>query len=542
MPRMEASRLMPADLRHPRKSERGASAILVAASFLLLMGVAAVAVDAGVGFNARTGAQTAADLSVVAGVIDIVIPTDAVDEIIATANANLDTTLTQADWAACTDPDIPTGFNSLEALDGTPMPCMSTNGRELRVKVPVQSSDTFFASLLNVNSLSTDAVAHAQFSFDAGDVMPFGVLASAPVGGEACLSGAPVLVPPCTAADSGNFGVVFAPYWGSPEKGTTAQCAGTPGDFLRQNIAIGLDHVVVPANPYTATGTPHPGTSAGLDGSQARFDACTLSGGVAIPTDTTPLGFANSLQTDTGFPGEALFDGLIGDTPSQPYPGNPGPVFARLLTIGLSSVTLVERDAPNFFNYTVDNTPLYDYLLSNDDMATNGISDPTRIECRRVFTPSPVWSSDPDAQMLTCLSTYVASGETGIIFDDAIGANKRLGFTPQFHHTTWPAGSAFQPIMGYMPVYLHRLWFNCNGSSMALSSGDACTDEATAPTSVRWTPGDAGPKFAGPALLTALELRLDQISALTLPITALPEEVQEAYPEFTGPFDITLNR
>jgi hypothetical protein len=530
--------------------EKGASAVLVAASLLLLLGMAAVAVDLGAGFNERRQNQTAADLAALGGALEMVDSDSVIATIIEVTDDNLVASVSDADWQACSDPDRPGGYSPLVRSDSTVYNCISSNGIELRVRIPDQSTDTTFGRLMGVDSIATRAVAHARFEFDAGDVLPFGVLSGAPIGAEICASAAPNPAPPCDGPDSGNFGVVFSPFWGNRSKGTNPRCTGTPSDFLSTNIAIGLDHVVLPAAAdtnadgtktvpeYPGTGGAHPGNSAALPQSVVKYDSCTLSSGTPEPTDPSPEAPINSLPTDTGFPRNDLFLGLIGGNTNPSYPNG---VKARLTYVGLQSVVLQERVGGTVYSYTLDNTPLHQYMLSNAAMVANGINDATRTECDRVGSKSAVWGTNPRAQLLVCLQTYVSQGQTGTLFMDSIVDQNRLGYAPQFHYNDWPAGSQYQPVKGYVPIYLDRLWFNCNGSdSTPLSSSDTCS--GSAPTSLMWTPGNVGPLSSGSGG-SMKSLRLDQLSAITIPFNALPTEVKDEFPgSLKGPFAIELIR
>ena len=69
---------MGADCRHGVRAmrafrvhadERGATAVLVAASLFMLMGFAALVVDVGAGFNERRQDQSAADFAVLGGAL-----------------------------------------------------------------------------------------------------------------------------------------------------------------------------------------------------------------------------------------------------------------------------------------------------------------------------------------------------------------------------------------------------------------------------------------------------------------------------------------
>ena len=99
--------------RNASTRERGASAIIVAAALLLLLGFAAIATDVGAGFGERRQSQNAADVSVVAGTLwSTISPSanplqDAVDQAKLVAAANTDTPLTWSSvaiQAPCTGP------------------------------------------------------------------------------------------------------------------------------------------------------------------------------------------------------------------------------------------------------------------------------------------------------------------------------------------------------------------------------------------------------------------------------------------------------
>ena len=61
------------DPGHRFGRERGASALLVALSMLMLLGFAALAVDIGAGFNERRQDQNAADAAVLGGALEVLL-------------------------------------------------------------------------------------------------------------------------------------------------------------------------------------------------------------------------------------------------------------------------------------------------------------------------------------------------------------------------------------------------------------------------------------------------------------------------------------
>ncbi len=89
--------------------DRGATAILVAAGMVLFLGMAALAVDYGLGVNERRADQTAADAGVTAGAVDVLNGADAVrDGVLLYVESNLPTSYSAAEWQAlwegCIDP------------------------------------------------------------------------------------------------------------------------------------------------------------------------------------------------------------------------------------------------------------------------------------------------------------------------------------------------------------------------------------------------------------------------------------------------------
>ena len=92
-------------------SDRGASAVTVAVAMVVLMGMAAIAIDLGLGFNERRQDQTAADVAVMAGAVEVTLGADQqtiVSEVLQFARDNLDTSYTDGEWESiwesCSDP------------------------------------------------------------------------------------------------------------------------------------------------------------------------------------------------------------------------------------------------------------------------------------------------------------------------------------------------------------------------------------------------------------------------------------------------------
>ncbi len=129
------------------------------------------------------------------------------------------------------------------------------------------------------------------------------------------------------------------------------------------------------------------------------------------------------------------------------------------------------------------------------------------------------------------------------LFNDQISLNPRFGWAPQFHHTLWGPGSHWEPIKTFRPIYINRLWFNCNGQyGGQLSDSDACNDKGKG---VIFEPnalsGEPDLKEGNGA--SVKQLRLDQVTGFLLPPGALPEKIEKSFPgSVTGPFEVVLTK
>jgi hypothetical protein len=437
----------------------------------------------------------------------------------------------------------------------------STNRVEIRVRVPDQLVDAPFGAVIGSSQINTHAQAHATFAFatGTGGGLPFGVLNGVPVGTEICLSSAPPAqaAPPCDGPAEGNFGPIDPPQWANADLGTLVDC--TPDlDTLKQAIALGMDHIILPAagangipGSFPGTAGPHPGdtdlTGNGTAvGRLVKLDDCNQSSGTAEADDAMPTFPINTLQTRTGFPHTQLKEGMIGGIPTDP-------VFAlgalpRLRNIVTThSMTLREKQGPTTRDFVIDNTPLWYYLREPGqlDPVIPGVG--AGGVCDRNTYSALAWNF-ARTNMFNCLAgylTYVGNGGTGPLFEDDLGESPRFGWTPQFHYTTWGTGTSWQPILRFVPVYLDGVWFNCNGNPNTAGSGDPCTADGTpaqpglriypqefADNSTIW---DGGAQPRG--------LRVDQLSAVLLPLTALDDSMRDGYPgSVAGPFAVTLAR
>lgn len=557
------------DLRH---NERGASAIIVAASLILLIGMAAIAVDLGAGFNERRQDQTAADLGALAGALEYVSvnQTTTLQQVLGTVRVNLLAEYgNSADpndgawidlWRGCSDTP-PTGFNpwplsttmqtsGWTGFTGNAMSCISASKDTIRVRVPDQLTETAFGGAIGTDQLTTNAVAHASIRFVVGGgARPFGVVNGASTG-SICLTTRSGSVPPCDGPDSGNFGTLNSQQWGDGEVGTTTNC-GTPGNpELATNIALGSDHLIGLAAPWYALGSP-PDFKAGdsFPADQVRLDDCTVVSGEAVHSDNTPaIGPSTALRADTGFnqfqaTKAGLISGQTGDFGN--VIGTPTPLLQQTSGMGSKGTRVMYEQLPGNIDtyYTLDNTPLYAHLKDVGDLPA-----PAQIACNKTTIAA---SANVPAAMTNCLTVFENGKKVGLIgsgeyiFEDTIASNPRFIFVPQFHSTTWGSGNHWQPIVRFRMAYIDTLWFNCNGSFNSTKNDTPCDDGVRAGKSVKWEPNlSLVTQICSGNGACKAQLRLDQFTAYLLPIqAAVSEDVMALFPgALRGPFDTQLTR
>lgn len=548
-------------------SEHGASALLVAASLLLLVGMASMAVDLGAAFNEDRQDQTAADLAVVAGALEFVSPDapgGARDAVLEYVRDNLDTTFSDAEyqaiWETCTDPAKPSNFNAVAAPSGwsvTSIDCISGSTSELRVRVPDQLVETSFGKVLGVNELAARAVAQADMEWEGeGAIRPFGLLNGVGAG-TVCATTAPsgTASPPCDGADSGNFGTVNSQTWGLGGGlfDTTYPDCTEPGDpELAQNIAMGVDHPVGWAPTFPGSGGPY----ASFPSATTRLDACTYDGTIAEAADLTPsIGPVNTLRANTGFSlfqatEAGILSGIDADFPNA-QPGTVTPLLQQVYDDNgayragvFSTRDLSERVSSTVYDYEVDNTPLWMHLRDWSDLTNENTNFGLLVTTCRKSNYSSLTPQEASTMMSDCLAGYenlLGTYDLGPLFDDTIGHNPRFGWVPQFHFTTWGSGAHWQPVLRYRMVYFDTIWFNCNGSFNDTKNDEACTGTKGL-TFIPAGPGDESALQVGSGA-SMRNLRLDQMTAFLIPDAAISQTVVDMFPlNIRGPYRIRLTR
>lgn len=420
-------------------SERGATAVVVAITMLVLMGIAAIAIDLGAAWNERRQDQTAADLAVIAGTLSYASPSTLVAEIKATADANVIASVSEADWIACQDPDRPAGYVPY-TIGGTTYDCISANPSFVRVRLPRQYTEATFGKVIGFDELTTFAVAEATILPPGGTgLLPFAVRNGSGAG-ELCLdtgTGSQI-TPPCDGNESGSFGNMAPPLFGNPFLGTTPDCGNQAASegYVAEAIAMGVDHIIFQftSAEWTATGwSPGDNTSNSTVRNNTNMDFCTDIGApVAAAADGIPI---NSVVIDTGNGMKtATTKGLI--TGTDFADGDHARLTRSTNTRQFGTSTV----------YNVDNTPLWTFLGNAID---HGVS-----YCDRATI---VGLPDLDAKnlyMATCMETYDTTGETRQIFSDAIMTSPRFGVAPYLWHTNLGSGLTYRPVQAFAIVYV----------------------------------------------------------------------------------------
>jgi hypothetical protein len=484
--------------RSLKTDERGTTALLVASAMVVLMGMAAIAIDLGAGFNERRQDQIAADVGVMAGTIESLSGiADMRDNALQITRANLPTQYSDAEWQtlwqSCSDPNRNDGgflFQSVAqpaAWGGGTLDCISIDPRGfLRVRVPDQYVPGTFSRVIGVNELRTNAAAIGQFGpTGQGGVLPFGILSGAG-GGTYCLAvqANGTAQPPCDGGQNGNFGTIESPLFGNPSIGTSTDCnaAGTSGP-MTTNLAIGLDHFV----------TVDP------DGSSANhiLDSCFNVG-----VDTLFARQGNSSQ------GGALRDGLV----SGPVDGG----FQPRLQQG----TNVKR---SIHGVQLDDVPLQTYLLPNN---TTVAEDPEVVLVYGVNAPASCMpGSIADWEdMQVCLVDYEAGSGFVQMFSESLAESPRFAYVPQFWESSWPTGNS-EPrhIRRFRSVFIDGVWL-----------GSGVNQEA-------FRPGDGQGTFNGG--MNGVSLR--QVTGFLVPDSALPAALRSDPPPWAGglnPYQVSLYR
>lgn len=417
-------------------SERGATALIIALCLVLLMGMAAFAVDLSAAKNERRLDQNGADYSVLAGALEYALGGSAqqiIDDAKGYASTNV-RPISNADWAACFDPGaLPVLSSSIPGLlNGSP--CISfqfaPDDSLMRVRVPNQRTNATFGRIIGVNDLTTSAAAEARIFETSNGAYPSGVFSGAAGGSEFCIkTTSPGAQASCGLSTTGDFGN-FNPYFYVELGGNSLCTSGDQPHPLSRAIADGLDHRL--------------GTTPATPGVRVNGDDCP-----GFPGPLNP----NRVAQGGGYSNDDITRGLVdgGSWPgSNTYIGRlrRGPYVDGSFEI---------------FTFDIDNKPLWEYI----DMSEASTSQCQAAAALNPATPADVIAAEDVMQ--ACLSA-----ETDLLFDQSIGDTKRLATVPKYHQSGPNQSNGFYDIQDFVPVFIQGLWTNqvtCTGVHIGSDPG-----------------------------------------------------------------------
>lgn len=464
--------------RTDRKADHGASAMFIAFAMVLLMGMAALVIDAtGAGFNERRQDQIGADTAVMAGAVELVTGgsvQEIVDEIVDYVNLNV-RPVSFEEWEACTDD--PSSQLTLVVSDDFPSvtpatPCISFEFLErIRVRLPDQEIETTFARVIGFNTVTTSAEAEALGNvFPGGGAGPPFVVLNGASGGElACLRTGPQSEPipplmtgngpgipaslgtepdPCDESvydpASQFFGVLDPLVYFNNATGEVT-CKQNLTEYL---IARGIDHNLSTFDPDYVVGVSDP------LGPAVTQDDCA-------PEAVTGV---NTMPMKTGLSASELRCGMLtsqgGLCANSVSPGSAGGnnVPARL------HLGPHVQNTHTFLGERMDNSALWDFLAN---YASLGLNWPA--ECQSIHDNRNAGSwdyFDKKDEMIACLQAWNSSSHDRLFTEDII-TTPRFAWIPHLAESNLTTDPGPCPLGGasdcvhfnaWQPVYLQTLY------------------------------------------------------------------------------------
>ena len=483
-----------------RDSEKGATAILIAVSLLLLMGMAAFAIDLSAAKNERRLDQNGADSAVLAGALEYALGGSAqsiVNEAKTFVNSNV-RPVAGSEWAACVDAEaLPILSSSIPGV-AAGSPCISFGFApqigSMRVRVPTQQTPATFGRAMGVTQIATFAAAEAGIFDTANGSFPAGVLSGASAGDEFCLkTGSAGGRDSCGASTTGDFGS-FQPYFytefGSGPQNSLCDSGTSPASLSRA-MADGLDHRF--------------GTTPSIGTGRINGDDCP-----GFPGPINP----NRVDSGGGYSNTDVTNGLV---EGGRWPSN-SDVFSGRLTRGpyVGQVDAGTAGSFSMFTRSLDNRPLWTYIdpaVADDPNCQRAAEMPGTPTFPFAPSSGPVvtdWDAAEDL-MQACLAQ-----ENDLLFTPDIANTHRLSSVPQYHQSS-PLGSnaCCYDIRNFVAVFIQGLWTNegaqwtCTGVTVV--PGSYCQHE---------------PGMQGSISITAAgQRKVDSASALILGCEQLPAPV-----------------
>lgn len=492
------------------RDDRGATAVLVALSALVLMGFVALAVDSGILFSDRRQQQSAADGGALAAVQFARTETTVecsgsgaalaacrgAEEAIAVVNGTLNNRYSDADWAACTDSNALPFASSLS-------PCISyiNDGlQEVRVRLPGTDVDTPFGGVIGSSSAQVGAFAHARADLNqSADILPFAVGPTGAGQTQSCLFAQtpPQLdVHPCEGSVSGNFGKLDLSLYGNSTLGTPEICGNAmPQQKMATNIALGADHPL--EEEFETAGTVNEVTN--------------------CPILTNPV---DNIPTQTGNAG--IEQGLFHSVPTPALEGRLRCKDGDAQELA-NKTSVACEDVWTQLPEQLDDTPLWHFIDPANDLVS--------AEC-----PKPGITNR--AEMDDCLTAWKGISPTGPLFLDSIRTSPRFAAVPILD-TDPSTGTGDYDIIDFKPLYLETIYVDCNAFRCDLvhSPGEdnptppGCPDPITDDTSHCSVPSSIPGNN-----------KLEALSAFMIDLDMLPTSITDHFPGEPGTIVYNLNR
>lgn len=527
-------------LKHKPNRESGTTAILVAGSLVLLLGMAAIAVDYGAGVNERRQDQSGADLSALAGGLDLALGASTqqvATEVLRLVDANIRTT-DNAEWVTCIDPEaFPVTAADLGLVPSTE--CISFNTfAEIRVRVPDQETATTFARVLGTLEIVTSASAEvtSQLFPTMGNPPPFAVLAGYGGGDLVCLrtnsSGNPPPMmegngpgtsaargtnpDPCDSdeydVDSEMFGLLD-PRAYFDENGLV-DCKQNVNDYF---IAAGIDH---PLSSFIQRyGSPFSGSNEVEDGA-----GCNAG---------SPANGPNTIPLKTGLTAQELKCGLL-TSQGQCATMVQGPPGSSLESPGRLHQGAHVQNTYQFVGKRMDNAALWEFFTKNS--SGNVAFDSAPGECQSFADainnsfPGGWDYYDKRDALVACLVAW-QSGSYEPIFDETLWSSSRFAFVPLLHESNLNTEPSTCPTSGtpgcvhvddFVPVWYQTLYTQSPNAS--------CDDRVNSGPS-QWGLHHAGQENS----CGQSNGNVDRLSAMVLDCGMVPQSSCASRPGPPGP-------
>ncbi len=327
--------LMPRTLR---QDDDGVVLVVATLTLVVLLGFAAFAVDLGGLYNERRQDQSSADMGALAAAQELPNHGQVASVAIDYAEQSLGVDPGELNWDSCAgDPGA-----LAQPVTGSNCVSVSSAGNQVRVRIPDQEYDTYFARILGQDSYTHSAFAIAELQGAGfGNVLPFGIPSLGGGGGYICPGEPPagLASDPCSGADSGNFGYLNMSFYQEPQSCNV----GGGSNRFGQNLAMGADHDI---GRY-------------FGDRRGEFELC--------PTGIGPAGPPNWMRTETGNLAGSVASGMISG-PGNPAVTYPDGEYGRLtrqaanLFAGPDRPAGVSPRTVNFGARTVDDNPLWNFI------------------------------------------------------------------------------------------------------------------------------------------------------------------------------------